>query len=89
MDGVIATLVFAAGIGTVIVLTSKFKIQPFLVLFFVSLAVGLASGLPLASMGDLVIEGFSKVLGYTAIITVSALIIGVVMLQTGAVYVIS
>ena len=89
MDGVAATLVFAAGIAAVIVLTSKFKIQPFLVLLFVALAVGIASGLPLAGMGDLVIEGFSKVLGYTAIITVSALIIGVIMLQTGAVFVIS
>ena len=89
MDGVAATLVFAAGIATVIILTSKFKIQPFLVLFFVALAVGLASGLPPEGMGDLVIEGFSKVLGYTAVITVSALIIGVIMLQTGAVFVIS
>ncbi len=89
MDGVAATLVFAAGIAAVIILTSKFKIQPFLVLFFVALAVGLASGLPPQGMGDLVIEGFSKVLGYTAVITVSALIIGVIMLQTGAVFVIS
>lgn len=89
MDGFLATLVFAAGIAAVIILTSKFKIQPFLVLFFVALAVGLASGLPPESMGGLVTEGFSKVLGYTAIITVSALIIGVVMQQTGAVFVIS
>jgi GntP family gluconate:H+ symporter len=89
MDGLLATLVFATGIAAVIILTSKFKIQPFLVLLFVALAVGLVSGLPPEGMGDLVIEGFSKVLGYTAIITVSALIIGVIMLQTGAVFVIS
>ncbi len=89
MDGLAATLVFAAGIAAVIILTSKFKIQPFLVLLFVALAVGLASGLPPEGMGDLVVEGYSKVLGYTAIITVSALIIGVIMLQTGAVFVIS
>ena len=68
MDGLAATLVFAAGIASVIILTSKFKIQPFLVLLFVALAVGLASGLPPEGMGDLVVEGYSKVLGYTAII---------------------
>jgi gluconate:H+ symporter, GntP family len=89
MDGFLATLVFAAGIAAVIILTSKFKIQPFLVLFFVALAVGLASGLPAEGMGGIVVDGFSKVLGYTAVITVSALIIGVIMLQTGAVFVIS
>jgi len=89
MDGLASTLVFAAGILSVIVLTSRYKIQPFLVLFFISLAVGIASGLPMQGMGDLVIEGFSKVLGYTAVITVAALIIGVIMQQTGAVFVIS
>ena len=89
MDGLAASIVFAAGIAAVIILTSKFKIQPFLVLFFTALAVGLASGLPPAGMGDLVVEGFSKVLGYTAVIMVAALIIGVVMQQTGAVFVIS
>jgi GntP family gluconate:H+ symporter len=89
MDGLLATLIFATGIAAVIILTSKFKIQPFLVLLFVALAVGLVSGLPPEGMGDLVVEGFSRVLGYTAVITVSALIIGVIMLQTGAVFVIS
>jgi GntP family gluconate:H+ symporter len=89
MDGLAASMVFAAGIAAVIVLTSKFRIQPFLVLFFTALAVGLASGLSPEGMGDLVVEGFSKVLGYTAVITVAALIIGVVMQQTGAVFVIS
>lgn len=89
MDGLYATLVFLLGIVGVVVLTSMFKLPPFLVLFFVALAVGLASGLPPEGMGGLVVEGFSKVLGYTAVITVSALIIGVVMQQTGAVFVIS
>ncbi len=89
MDGIFSTLVFAAGIATVVILTSKFKIQPFLVLFFVALAVGIASGLPPERMGDLVVEGFSKVLGYTTMIIVSALIIGVIMQHTGAVFVIS
>ena len=89
LDGLIATLVFMAGIAAVIVLTSRFKVQPFLVIFFTALAVGLASGLPPEGMGDLVVEGFSRVLGFTAVITVAALIIGVVMQQTGAVFVIS
>jgi len=89
LDGLGATIVFVVGIAVVVLLTSKFKIQPFLVLFFVALAVGLVTGLPPEGMGSLVVEGFSNVLGYTAVIAVSALIIAVIMQKTGAVFVIS
>jgi GntP family gluconate:H+ symporter len=40
-------------------------------------------------MSGVVIEGFSKSLGYTTIISVSAIIVGEIMKQTGGIYVIS
>jgi GntP family gluconate:H+ symporter len=82
-------IVFFAGIISVVILTSKFKILPFFALFIVAIIVGLLTGIPIADMSGVVIEGFSKSLGYTTIITVSAVIVGEIMKETGAIYVIS
>ena len=46
-----------------------------------------AYGIPAARLSDLVVQGFSKVLGYIAIIIVSATVMGKVMEETGATYV--
>jgi GntP family gluconate:H+ symporter len=72
-----------------VILTSKFKILPFFALFAVAIVVGLVTGIPLNEMSGVVIDGFSKTLGYTTIITVSAIIVGEIMKETGAIYVIS
>jgi GntP family gluconate:H+ symporter len=70
-------------------MTSKFKILPFFALFTVAIIVGLATGIPVTDMSGVIIEGFSKSLGYTTIITVSAIIVGEIMKETGGIYVIS
>jgi GntP family gluconate:H+ symporter len=70
-------------------MTSKFKILPFLALFTVAIIVGLVTGIPLSDMSGVVVDGFSKSLGYTTIIMVSAIIVGEIMKETGAIYVIS
>jgi GntP family gluconate:H+ symporter len=80
---------FVVGILSVVLLTSKFKVQPYFALFAVAVVLGLVIGIPLGEIGGIVADGFSRTMGYTAIITVSAIIIGEVMKESGAIYVIS
>ena len=89
MDGLFALLVFLAGIACIVLLTVRFKAHPFLAMFFTALAMGVAYGIPGKRLGDLVVQGFSDVLGYIAVIIVSATVMGRVMEETGATYVVS
>jgi len=89
LDGAATLLVFLAGILSIVMLTTKVKAHPFLSMFFVAVVMGVAYGIPAARLSELVVQGFSKVLGYIAIIIVSATVMGKVMEETGATYVIS
>lgn len=44
-------------------MTAKLKVHPFLALFFTALALGIAAGTPPSRTVELVIEGFSGILG--------------------------
>ena len=89
MNDVLALGMFVVGILSVVVLTSKFKVQPYFALFAVAVVLGLVIGIPMDEIGGIAGDGFSSTLGYTAIITVSAIIIGEIMKESGAIYVIS
>jgi len=77
-------LVFALGILAIVILISKFKVHPFLTIFVVTIAVGLAYGFAPRDLIQLIIKGFSNILGYVAIIVLSATIIGEILDRTGA-----
>jgi GntP family gluconate:H+ symporter len=89
MDGYITLLVFLAGIAGIVALTVRFKAHPFLAMFFTAVAMGVAYGIPGERLSELVVQGFSDVLGYIAVIIVSATVMGKVMEETGATYVVS
>ena len=89
MDGVATLIVFLAGILSIVALTTRIRAHPFLSMFFVAIVMGVVYGIPAARLTDLVVQGFSKVLGYIAIIIVSATVMGKVMEETGATYVVS
>jgi GntP family gluconate:H+ symporter len=80
---------FVVGILSVVVLTSKFKLQPYFALFGVAVVLAPVIGIPMSEIGDIVVEGFSSTMGYMAIITVSAIIIGEIMKESGAIYAVS
>jgi GntP family gluconate:H+ symporter len=89
MNDVLALGMFVVGILSVVVLTSKFKVQPYFALFAVAVVLGLVIGIPMDEIGGIVSDGFGSSLGYTAIITVAAIIIGEIMKESGAIYVLS
>ncbi len=89
MNEIVALGIFVVGILSVVILTSKFKIQPYFALFSVAILLGLIIGIPMNEIGGIVSEGFSNTMGYMAIITVSAIIIGEIMKESGAIYSVS
>ncbi len=89
MSNVVSLGMFVVGILSIVVLTSKFKVQPYIALFGVSVIMAPLVGIPLSEIGDIVVQGFSSTMGYMAIITVSAIIIGEIMKESGAIYAVS
>ena len=89
MNNILALGMFVVGILSVVVLTSKFKVQPYFALFGVAVVLAPVIGIPMSEIGDIVVEGFSSTMGYMAIITVSAIIIGEIMKESGAIYAVS
>lgn len=62
---------------------SKFKIHPFVVLIFTSIAVGLFLGVGSKETIEVLIEGFSNTIGWIAIVIILGAFIGEVLQETG------
>lgn len=89
MDGLVAFSVLGLGIATIVVLTAKLRVNPFLALTAVGIAMGFALGLGPAAIVKDVVEGFGGTLGYVGLIFLAATIIGVLLDKTGATVVIA
>ncbi|MBS7630574.1 GntP family permease [Candidatus Bathyarchaeota archaeon] len=76
--------IFILGLVGIIFLTTRLRVHTFLTMFFMALLIGIVAGISPLKMVDLVILGFSSVLGYIAIIVISATIIGEFLDKTGA-----
>lgn len=76
-------IVLIAVVG-MIVLISKFKWHPFIVLLLAAYFVGMASGLPVEKTISIVKNGFGGILGNIGIVIICGTIIGVILEKTGA-----
>lgn len=81
--------IFVLGLIGIIIFTSRFKVHAFITMFFTAVIIGVVAGITPLKMVNLVISGFSSVLGYVGIIVVSAAIIGEILDKTGATLVVS
>jgi len=89
MDALVALSILGLGIATIIVLTAKLRVNAFLSLTAIAVAMGFALGLgPNAIVQD-VMNGFGGTLGYIGLIFLAATIIGVMLDKTGATIVIA
>ena len=66
-----------------IILTSKYKVHAFIVLFLVSLLLALAT-MPLADVLPLMKEGFGKTIGNIGFLIISGSFIAIILEKTGA-----
>jgi len=79
------TLTFlAAGIGLIVLLTTKFKIPAFFALLIACLFVGLGIGLPLSGVVSTVKDGFGNILKSLGLIIVLGTTLGLLLEYTGS-----
>lgn len=76
-------VILVAVIGMVI-LISKFKWHPFIVLILAAYFVGTVTGIPVEKVIDLIKKGFGGILGNIGIVIICGTIIGVILEKTGA-----
>ncbi len=67
-----------------IVLIARFKLHPFVALIVVSLALGVAAGMPLGSVVKAFTDGVGAVLGFIAIVVALGTMLGKMMAESGA-----
>ncbi|GGN87209.1 GntP family transporter [Streptomyces albiflavescens] len=78
-------LIAAAGVVTLLLLILRAKVQPFVALVVVSIAVALAAGVPAADLVKTIEEGMGSTLGHIAtIIALGAMIGRIIELSGGA-----
>ena len=76
-------IIFIAIIG-MIVLISRFKWHPFIVLLLAAYFVGLTAGLPVEKTIEIIKNGFGSILGNIGIVIIAGTIIGTILEKTGA-----
>src|SRR5438034_88890 len=81
-----ATLLLFAFLAVValIVLIARFKLHPFIALIVVSLALGVAAGMPLGSVVKAFTDGVGAILGFIAIVVALGTMLGKMMAESGA-----
>lgn len=67
-----------------IVLIARFKLHPFIALISVSLALGVAAGMPLAAAVKALQDGVGSTLGFIAIVVGLGTMLGKIMAESGA-----
>jgi len=79
-------VVIILGVLLIVLATTKFKLHPFLSLILGTLFVGIASGMPLASIVENINGGFGSIMGGIGIVIVFGTIIGTILEKAGAAY---
>jgi gluconate:H+ symporter, GntP family len=78
-------LIFAlAAVVSLIVLIARFKLHPFVALILVSLAMGVAAGMPLGAAVKAFQDGVGNVLGFIAVVVGLGTMLGKLMAESGA-----
>lgn len=70
----------------IILLTARFKMHPFIVLFLVALFYGLCAGMPLNEIIESVNQGFGDTLGSIGLLIILGVIIGAFLENSGGAY---
>lgn len=84
MAGWYLFLVIIVAIVGMILLISKFKWHPFIVLLLAGYFVGVLSGIPVDDLINTLTSGFGSILGSIGIVIISGTIIGTILEKTGA-----
>lgn len=83
VSGGLAVIYLIVAILLIIFLTSRFRMNAFIVLLVISFLYGLAVRLPLGKIIENIRSGFGGTLGYIGIVIVAGTIIGTILEKTG------
>lgn len=84
VSGPLLLLIIALSIGLIILLSSVFRLHPFLSILLASIGVGLSVGIDLDTLVKTINTGFGNILGYIGLIVILGSLIGIVLEKTGA-----
>src|SRR5690606_22522302 len=73
-------------VALIILLTTKLKVHPFVVLLVVAILYGIVSGMPLNQLVDSVNKGFGNTMGGIGMIIILGVIIGAFLENSGGAY---
>lgn len=77
-------LIVVVSIVAMIVLISKYKMHPFIVMLLCTYFIGLATKMPINTIMDTIKNGFGGILGNIGIVIIAGTIIGTILEKTGA-----
>lgn len=83
-EGPLSLIILFLSILFIVILTSKFRVHPFLVLLLAAIGVGLSTRLPMQDIVQAIKSGFGDTLGGIGIVIIAGTIIGVILEKTGA-----
>lgn len=75
-----------AAVVSIVLLTTKFKVHPFLALLFAALGFGIFSGMPLNVIIESVNDGFGSTLGKIGLVIIIGVIIGEFLEKSGGAF---
>jgi gluconate:H+ symporter, GntP family len=78
-------LLIAASIIFIVVMGSKFKVHPFLVLLLAALLTGVCSGMPVTDITNTANEGFGNMMKKIGLVVILGTLIGTVLEKSGAI----
>ena len=83
-EGPILLVILLLSVLFIVIMTSKFRVHPFLVLLLAAVGVGLSTSLPMEDIVNAMKKGFGDTLGGIGIVIIAGTIIGVILEKTGA-----
>ena len=84
VEGPVLLVILLLSVFFIVILTSRFRVHPFLVLLLAAIGVGIATRLPSNEIVLALKGGFGNTLGGIGIVIIAGTIIGVVLEKTGA-----
>jgi gluconate:H+ symporter, GntP family len=85
LTGIPLLLLIAGAIIFIVVLGSRFKLHPFLVLLLVAIITGVVAGIPATEIANTANDGFGNMMKKIGLIVILGTLIGTVLEKTGAI----
>ncbi len=83
-EGPVLLLILLLSVVFIVLMTSRFRVHPFLVLLLAAIGVGISTRLPMPEIIAALKSGFGNTLGGIGIVIIAGTIIGVILEKTGA-----